>query len=312
MDEITPHIPSFPEVDWRHTALRAIRAPAAPIDCPVCRDQGVRAEWNIIDLMSQTAAVDLSCSACGVAKHLQIILPTGALSFFPLERIATVASIIEEQAEVIADRIQRHVRTMPAAIFTTHWLWSEAQWSATTFKWHPTSEAPPILGLVFENAEAGREIFRESERQMNHADTFEEIRVSIIEGAVPGQEHRPGYTVHLCPDPEALAAHATMDDLVLDPRIVPFLGQWNRMYPVPGEPAMLPRFKQEFARHGEFLLAPVTRHPDGQLYVDYQLGIIKNSILFRDLSEIAPEDPDAGAFVLPHLITPPESRRSRE
>jgi hypothetical protein len=141
------------------------------------------------------------------------------------------------------------------------------------------------MGLIFDNAEAGL-IFREAKRQMNHEDRFEEIRVSIIDGAAPGEEQRSGYSVHICVDPEALAAQATAKDFVIDPSIVPFLGQWNRHYPVPGQPKLLARFKQEFAKHNEFLPAPVTRRADGQLWCNPELGIIKNVIHFRQLSDI--------------------------
>jgi hypothetical protein len=218
---------------------------------------------------------------------------------------AGVEDSIKEQLAAIGERIRLHARTMPAAAFTTHPKWAEARWSATTFRWHPTGDAPPVMGLVFENAEAGREIFREAERQMNHIDRFEEIRVSIIEGHVAGQEHRPGYSVHISPDPEALAAHATAEDFVVDQKIVPFLGQWNRHYPVLGNPELLPRFKKEFARHREFLLAPVVLKQDGQIWFESQLGIIKNLIEFRQLTDIGPGDPDAAALVLPSLITIP-------
>ena len=216
----------------------------------------------------------------------------------------TIRTMLEE-CQSVAERTRRYVQAMPAAAFTAHPLWSKARWSATTFRWHPNGEAPPIMGLVFEDAEAGKEIFREAERQMNHTDRFEEIRVSIIEGVVPGQEQQPGYSVHIGPDPEALAAHATADDLVLNPKIIPFLGQWNWHYPIPGMPAMLPMFKQEFEKHNKFLLAPAVRRSDGQLWFEPELGIIKNIIHFRDLSDIGPDDPDAGARVLPQLITPP-------
>jgi len=218
-----------------------------------------------------------------------------------------IEMIVREQVDPIVKRIQDHVKTMPAAAFTTHPLWAEAKWAATTFRWHPTSEAPPIMGIVFDNAEAGKEIFREAKRQMNHSDRFEEIRVSIIEGPVPGQEKRPGYSVHICADPESLAAHATIEDFVVDPTIVPFLGQWNRHYPIPGLPQMLPRFKQEFDRHKEFLLAPAVRRADGQLWFEPELGIVKNEIHFRHLTDITQDDPDAAALILPQFIMPPES-----
>ena len=210
------------------------------------------------------------------------------------------------QLQQLARQIYQHAKAMPAAAFTTHPLWQEARWSATTFQWHPTSEVSPVMGLVFDNAEAGREIFREAERQMNHEDRFEEIRVSIIEGPVPGQERRPGYSVHISPDPEALAMHATGSDFVLDPAVVPFLGQWNRHYPVRGQPNLLQRFKQEFAKHNEFMLLPVLRRTDGQLYAEPTLGIVKNVVHFRTLTDLASaDDPDLTAKLLPQLITPP-------
>jgi hypothetical protein len=222
-----------------------------------------------------------------------------------LEQMPQVERLVREQLTAIVNRIRLHAKTMPAAAFTSHPKWAEARWSATTFRWHPTGKAPPVMGLVFENAEAGKEIFREAERQMNHMDRFEEIRVSIIEGSVVGQEDRPGYSVHISPDPEALAAHATAEDFVVDQQVVPFLGQWNRQYPIRGNPEMLPRFKEEFAHHKEFMLAPVVRKQDGQLWFECELGIIKNLIAFRQLSDVTPDDPDAAALVLPSLITPP-------
>lgn len=291
---------------WAAVALAACRSPSTSVRCPRCCETAILSEWNLLDLRTRETSVDLHCSACNARESVRIVLPEGAPAFFPFERFPLAAEAMAKEIEANAERVRRHAQSMPAAAFATHPLWAEARWSATTFQWHPTSDAPPIMGLVFDNAEAGKEIFREAERQMNHEDRFEEIRVSIIEGRVPGQELRPGYSVHICADPDALAGHATMAEFVVDSTVVPFLGQWNRHYPILGMPSLLARFKQEFAKHGEFLLAPVTRRADGQLYSDAMLGIIKNVVLFRDLLEITTqEDPDAAALVMPQLITPP-------
>jgi len=192
----------------------------------------------------------------------------------------------------------------PIIRFISSPAWVEAGWSATTFRWHPQSEAPPVMGIVFDNAEVGRGIFRDFCKYYNHTDRFEELRISIIEGSLPRQ--RPGYSVHLCPDPESLQAHATAEDIVLsgDPKLTWRVDRWNRMYPVPGSPPLLPRFKEEYNKHKEFLLAPVTRRADGQNYVDVDCWIIKNCITFRSLSEITPDDIDAMALAVPTLITP--------
>lgn len=289
-------------------AQLAFRSPGLTIACPACNAAAVSAAWHVVDLTSRRAMIDLVCSACDWTTNAEHPLPEDAPDFFPLERVSSLAGALERQAAQIASRVRQCTQAMPAAAFTTHPLWVEARWSATTFQWHPTSDAPPIMGLVFDNAAAGLQIFSDAAQQMNHADRFDEIRVSIIEGVpdeLSEQQSRPGYSVHICPDPEALAAHATMDDFVLDPRVVPFLGQWNRHYPVPGQPALLPRFKREFEKHQEYLLAPVVKGADGQFWCKPELGIIKNVVLFRDLSEITPDDPDAGALVLPQLITPP-------
>lgn len=159
------------------------------------------------------------------------------------------------------------------------------------------------MGIVFDNAEAGKELFRRYAKSINHTDRFEELRVSIVEGSRPGEQY--GYSVHLGPDPDSLATHATMEDMVVEPSIVHFLGQWTRAYPIPGSKPLLPKFKMEFSKHKEFLLAPAVRKADGQLWMEPMLGIVKNTICFRQLSEVTEvNDPDAGALIMPDLIKP--------
>jgi hypothetical protein len=294
-----------PPSPWKEAAFTVCRSALSSIKCPSCGATAVSGEWNLLSTQSRETSVDLHCMTCDAQENVRIALPEGVAPCHPAERFPLVAKALAEEAEKFAARVRQHAKTMPAAAFATNPLWPEAKWSATTYMFHPASEVPPIMGLVFENVEAGLEIFREAERQMNHEDRFEEIRISIIEGAVPGQELRPGYSIHICADPDALAAHATTEDFVVDPSIVPFLGQWNRHYPVPGAPPMLTKFKEEFAKHQEFLIAPTIRR-NGQLFMEPKLGIIKNAILFRQILDITtPDDVDAAAFLLPQLIAPP-------
>lgn len=77
------------------------------------------------------------------------------------------------------------------------------------------------------------------------------------------------------------------------------LGQSRRMHPIAGETPMLPRFRGEFEKHGEFLLAPITRHDNGQKYFDVEYGIVKNVIHFRRTSHIGEGDIDAVVFRAP-------------
>lgn len=299
--------PPVAVVFWETVAVNACRMPMSPVRCPACGEDAVACEWNLVSARSRQAVVDMHCAVCEIRGHVQILLPDDAPACYPMERLPLLAEAIAAEAEGISARVRRHVEVMPAAAFTTHPLWAQAGWSATTFQWHPTSEAPPVMGLVFDNAEMGLEIFREAERQMNHEDRFEEIRIAIIEGAIPGLEQQQGYSVHICADPDALCAHATMEDFVVDQSIIPFLGQWNRHYPIPDTPPLLPRFKREFLRHQEFMLAPTIRREDGNLYMVPELGIVKNVVHFRQLEEITtPEDTDVAALLMPHLIVPSE------
>ena len=205
-----------------------------------------------------------------------------------------------------SEEIWRELRVLetqcPILKFTTNTFWRQARWKGTTYRWHSSSENPPVMGIIFENAEPGKELFRQLVESQTNSDRFEELRISIIEGSPPGQ--RFGYSIHICPDPDSLAAYATAADMVLDPNLIRFAGRWNRCYPIPGNEPLLPTFKEQFKKHGEFILAPVTRRDDGKEYFCSELGIIKHTIESRQLSDITPDDIDAAALELPTRISP--------
>lgn len=197
-------------------------------------------------------------------------------------------------------RISEHLKSTR---FVLSPVWDKARWSATTFRWHPRSEAPPLMGLVFEDAMAGQDLFCGWATEYGNTDPLEEIRVAIVEGDIEGL--RPGYTVHLSGDIEGILARATAEGVVVPDAAVPWGSRVNRMYPVPGSPLMLARFKEEFAKHGEYLLAPVTRRGDGQLWFDVELGIVKHKVHFRHVGEIADDDVDAVVKLAASLRPPP-------
>jgi transcription elongation factor Elf1 len=298
--------PQDPSIPWAEMARIACVDTLDHQTCPVCQSGSLHAAWHLTDVGRRQASVQLLCANCDASQEVEITLPDQSLPCWPPDRITQMFDAIEQERQAMAAKIRQHVQSMPAAQFATHPLWAQANWCATTYHWHPTSSAPPLMGIVFENTEAGLQIFRDAKREMNHEDRFEEIRISIIEGEIEWQSHRPGYSIHLCADPDALAGHATMADFVVDPQVLPFLGQWNRHYPIPGTPSLLDRFKQEFSRHQEFMLAPTMVRSDGQRYMVHELGIIKSAIQFRKLEDIAePNDIDFAAHLMPQLIVLP-------
>ncbi len=164
-------------------------------------------------------------------------------------------------------------------------LWDQAVWMATSYQWHPSSEMPPIMGLVFGNWMKGVDLSRVWIDAAGNADENDGLRVAVLEGETPGQTD--GYTVRLSP-----SLNEFLDENDEDRRSI---GRAMRMHPlsgVPGSPDMLTRFKQEYERHGEFMLAPVVQRDDGHLYVNVHQGIIKRELLIRHVSEIGADEPD--------------------
>ena len=155
---------------------------------------------------------------------------------------------------------------------------------------------PPILGLAFLNEKPARQIFEEWHRRYGERDKFEELRISIVEGDVKGEF--PGYTVQVGIDIENTLKRYKDAGLVVDEKNSMFMmiSRLNRMNPAPGS-NNLGMFKEAYRREKTYLLVPAVLKPDGsQVTPLAELGILKNTIHFRHVDEIGPNDPDAAAL----------------
>src|SRR5579862_6259599 len=128
--------PQFPS-RWAHLAMFALRAPTVPLECPECHARLVSAAWHLTDFLSRQAIIDLTCSSCKATHSLNVALPPNAIPFYPIQRMAMLQNVIQEQTESITKRVRLHADAMPAADFTTSPLWQEAKWSGTTFRYNP-------------------------------------------------------------------------------------------------------------------------------------------------------------------------------
>src|SRR5579859_4233386 len=165
----------------------------------------------------------------------------------------------------LLDRIREYEPYLPAAAWVANPLWPEAKWSGTCYQFDRAGEHPPVMGLVFENPEKGKELFRSWTEKNGNQDELEEIRLTVIEGEIGGAE--PGYFIHICPDPENSMIRATAMGFAIEELPLSVLGQMQRMYPIGGATPMLPRFKELFRKHEEFLFAPVSPREDGRQWV---------------------------------------------
>jgi hypothetical protein len=171
-------------------------------------------------------------------------------------------------------------------------LWNEAKWLATFFMLSPG--LPPILGLGFLNKEPARKIFEKWHLRYGRRDEFEELRVSIVEGDIKGED--PGYTVHIGVDPDnTLKRYREAGLKTTNDSLMMMVSRLNRMHPS-AESKNLQNFKREFRRSKTYLLIPGTCREDGsQLSPIIELGILKNSVLFRRVEEIGENDLDSVA-----------------
>jgi hypothetical protein len=174
-------------------------------------------------------------------------------------------------------------------------LWNEARWSGILvlqYEGHP-----PMLGLGFLNEKPARQIFEEWHKRYGDRDTFEELRVSIIEGEIKG-EH-PGYTVHIGIDFENTIKRYKDAGLKIDLENSMFMmvSRLHRMNPAPGS-KNLELFKSLYRHYKTYSLIPAVMRPDGSQWKPIvDLAIIKNTVHFRQAEEIDPKhDPDAPAL----------------
>jgi len=178
-------------------------------------------------------------------------------------------------------------------------LWEKADWRSVVFEL--PEDRPPALGLGFVNEDAARQIFRQWLEWVGPRDELEELRVSIIEGDIPGQG--PGYSVHVGLDAQALferykkMGFATDRDLLVAP------GEISRQN-VPNSP-QLAAFREEYRIWKTYFLVPVIMNINKDGTKAFKLlddmRIYKGKIHFRHVSEISEDEDDADREVLETL-----------
>jgi hypothetical protein len=174
--------------------------------------------------------------------------------------------------------------------------WNIARWLGVMFEVDPDAEAPPAIGIFFADETAGRKIFSDLIGRLGREDEFELLRVSIIEGDIPGED--PGYTVYLGTDPENYGTFCEDQGIDLSQHRLAILGRYKRMNPAPGSPH-LATFKTAFERAKTYLLIPVFGTPE-HLRPERSLSIKKTKVRYVQADQLTREDLEA--VVLPDSL----------
>ena len=192
-------------------------------------------------------------------------------------------------------------------------LWNEAKWQGTFLFLYENT--PPMLGFAFRNEKPARQIFEEWHKRYGQYDDFEELRISIIEGEIKGEQ--PGYTVHVSVDFENTVKRYRAAGLTIDVEnsIFAMISRISRMNPAPGS-KNLEYFKAAYRHFKTYILAPgVLSSDDSAVKPILEVGIFKNTIHFRQATDIDPKhDPDSPVLVADSVerpLTPYGKRRNK-
>ena len=108
-------------------------------------------------------------------------------------------------------------------------LWNKASWMGTAIL--SNKKSAPYLGLLFQNRDAAIKIFEQWNKDFGHRDLYEEIRIAVIEGDIPGKEH--GYTIHITTNQENLIAKCRkLNVMFLSYKIIPIYMSENGLEPL--------------------------------------------------------------------------------
>jgi hypothetical protein len=171
-------------------------------------------------------------------------------------------------------------------------LWNKATWKAVAVL--SNMSTPPILGLAFQNEKAAREIFEGWRERFGSKDEYEELRVSIIEGHIPGED--PGYTVHVNANVGNILKRAESEGREVPADLIMTIGRFHRMNPDPSS-KNLEMFKSEYKRTGTYYLMPCVISKDlKQIKPIFELAIEKTEVIYRKTNDIKKDDLDYVVF----------------
>lgn len=161
-------------------------------------------------------------------------------------------------------------------------LWNRAGWFGTAFMLSADYSFPPVLALMFKNAEAAREILAEWRKELGSADTDEKLRLTIIQGI--SKENKYAYRVSIGTNPDAGFSRPDIKYAIM-------VARGNTMEP--STDRNLAGFLTHYKRFGMYYLA----HAAQKSGASDITPVMDNCILKRELSvrnawEIGMHDPD--------------------
>lgn len=174
-------------------------------------------------------------------------------------------------------------------------LWNKAEWKGIAFLYDEHNLKPPWLGILFKNKEYAEKIFQGWHRALGPFDSYNELRISIVEGDVPDRE--PGYFVNIGANLENVIKHADDEGISIPKDYFIFLSRVHRMNPPPDSKNLFD-FKESYKLFGAYHLIPVIIDKNDAAIPLYEYSILKRNIELRHISDIKSKN-DYDAIFIP-------------
>ena len=168
--------------------------------------------------------------------------------------------------------------------------WDKAIWKGAAYLIDPTNKHMPCFMLPFYNEKYARKIFEDWIIQLGKIDEHEELRVSIIEGDVPGEDK--GYYIHISSNWETMLKKFKQNGIDLMKHDFLSVSRIHRANPQDNF-KMYNLFKKQYYTHNSYLLMPcILDEVTGKIKPLAELSIQKTEIVFKNISDIGENDPD--------------------
>lgn len=161
-------------------------------------------------------------------------------------------------------------------------LWNRAGWFGTAFIMSADYSFPPVLALMFKNAEAPRDIFAEWRKEFSSSETDEKLRLTIIKGI--SKENKYAYRVSIGTNPEVGFSRPDIKYAIM-------VARGNTMEPLSDH--NLTGFLTHYKRFGCYFLAHAVQESGSSNITPIMDNcILKRKLSVRDAWEIGMHDPD--------------------
>lgn len=152
-------------------------------------------------------------------------------------------------------------------------LWDEAKWEGAGFA--QSLSQPPIFMFLFENIEAGKNIFKAWRERFGRADEKDELRITIVRGIDKENPHH-----------YRIGVGANIEKEASSGKLVSTTVRANKM--TPANSVNLDNFLKDYNKYGCYWLVPAVFGSDGQPAMELDLTVLKEKIILKDAWEVGP------------------------